>query len=227
MTMEDSTQNGEPIRVIVADDHPVFRDGLKSLLDSIPDTQFVADASTGEEAIEKAESSQPDVVLMDIRMPGLNGIEATRRIVETSPGTAVLMLTMLEDDDTVFAAMKAGARGYLLKGADQAEIVRAVKAVASGEAIFGPAIATRMMSYFSTRDPATHSAALPDLTAREIEVLGLIAQGLTNATIARQLVLSPKTVRNHVSNIFSKLQVADRVQAAIRGREAGLGGNRL
>lgn len=210
------------IRVLIADDHPVYRDGLRTLLTSQPDTEVTGEAGTGEEAIAMAASTRPDVILMDIKMPGINGIEATRRILQSNPGIAVLMLTMFEDDDSVFAALRAGARGYLLKGADQTEILRAIKAVASGEAIFGPAIATRLIRYFNPQQRQPHPA-FPDLTEREKEVLGLIAQGLSNADIARQFFLSPKTVRNHVSNILGKLQVADRTQAALRAREAGLG----
>ncbi|MBI4340250.1 MAG: response regulator transcription factor [Chloroflexi bacterium] len=214
-----------PIRVLIADDHPVYRDGLRTLLTSLPDTEVAGEASTGEEAVALAASSMPDVALMDINMPGMNGIEATRRINQSHPLVAVVMLTMFEDDDSVFAALRAGARGYLLKGADQAEISRAVRAAASGEAIFGPAIATRLMNYFAAR-PAAPPSAFPDLTQREREVLALIAQGLSNTDIARRFYLSPKTVRNHVSNILGKLQVADRVQAALRAREAGLGNDR-
>lgn len=213
------------IRVLVVDDHPVYRDGLRALLTSIPDIEFGGEAGTGEEAVALATSAQPDVVLMDIKMPGMNGIEATRRITPSSPHVAIVMLTMFEDDSSVFAAMRAGARGYLLKGADQAEILRAIRAVASGEAIFGPAIATRLMNYFASGKP-TPPSAFPDLTEREREVLALIAQGMSNTDIARRLYLSPKTVRNHVSNILGKLQVADRVQAALRAREAGLGDSR-
>ena len=213
------------IRILIADDHPVFRDGLKALLASVADTQVVGEAATGEEVIAEAAGVQPDVVLMDIQMPAINGIEATRRILDASPHIAVLMLTMFEDDDSVFAAMRAGARGYLLKGADQDEILRAIRAVAGGDAIFGPAIARRMMSYFAAVRPSAPAQSLSDLTDREREILNLIAQGLSNSEIAARLVLSPKTVRNHISNIFSKLQVADRVQAALRARDAGLGHN--
>ncbi|MBI2918836.1 MAG: response regulator transcription factor [Chloroflexi bacterium] len=213
------------IRVLITDDHPVYRDGLHTLLTSLPDTEVAGEAGTGEEAIAIAASTEPDVILMDINLPGMNGIEATRRITQSQPNVAVVMLTMFEDDDSVFAAMRAGARGYLLKGADQAEILRAVRAAASGEAIFGPAIATRLMNYFASGKP-TPPSAFPDLTEREREVLALIAQGMSNTDIARRLYLSPKTVRNHVSNILGKLQVADRVQAALRAREAGLGDSR-
>ena len=213
----------DPIRVVIADDHPVFRDGLRGILASAPDIEVVAEAATGDEAVDAAAAHQPDVVVMDLHMPDLNGIEATRRIVHHSPHVGVLVLTMLEDDASVFAAMRAGARGYLLKGADKTEIVRAVQAIASGEAIFGPAIAHRVIDYFAADNSADPPLAFPELTDREREVLDLIAQGLNNDTIARQLFLSPKTIRNHVSNIFTKLQVADRAQAIVRAREAGLG----
>ena len=214
----------EPLRVLLADDHPVFRRGLRMLLDAQPDgAEIVGEASNGTEAVELARELQPDVVVMDLQMPELNGIEATQRIVEESPHIGVLVLTMFEDDDSVFAAMRAGARGYLLKGADQAEIVRAIHAVGSGEAIFGPHIARRVMDFFSGERTAV---PFPELTAREREVLELVAQGRSNADITRTLVLSPKTVRNHVSNVFTKLQVADRAQAIVRAREAGLGSGR-
>jgi DNA-binding NarL/FixJ family response regulator len=216
----------ESVRILIADDHPVFRDGLRALLGTVPDCELVGEAANGDEAVVLATSLQPDVVLMDIRMPGLDGIEATRRIVHTSPHIAVLVLTMFEDDESVFSAMRAGARGYLLKGADQSEILRAVRAVASGEAIFGPAIARRLMDYFSAPRVGLPAQAFPELTEREGEVLELIARGRANQEIAHQLFLSPKTVRNHVSNIFSKLQVADRAQAIVRAREAGMGGER-
>jgi DNA-binding NarL/FixJ family response regulator len=216
----------EPIRILIADDHPVFRDGLRALLGTVEDCELVGEMATGEEAVTAAAQLQPDVVLMDIRMPSLDGIEATRRIVHTSPHIAVLVLTMFEDDESVFSAMRAGARGYLLKGADQTEILRAIRAVASGEAIFGASIARRLMDYFLATRTGLPAQAFPDLTEREHEVLELIARGFANQAIAGRLFLSPKTVRNHVSNIFSKLQVADRAQAIVRAREAGLGGER-
>jgi DNA-binding NarL/FixJ family response regulator len=212
----------EPLRVLVADDHPLFRSGLRSALASLGDTEVVGEVATGEAAIERALELQPDVVVMDVQMPGVNGIEATRRIVEASPHTGVLVLTMFEDDDSVFAAMRAGARGYVLKGSAQDEIMRAIRAVAAGEAIFGPAIAQRLMDFFAS-SPDGPPPAFPDLTEREREVLELIAEGQSNQSIARRLFLSEKTVRNHVSNIFTKLQVADRAQAIVRAREAGLG----
>jgi DNA-binding NarL/FixJ family response regulator len=213
----------EPIRILIADDHPLFRDGLRGLLDSVADTEVIGEATTGDEAIAQAAALQPDVVLMDIKMPGANGITATRAIVHTSPHVGVLVVTMYEDDDFVFAAMRAGARGYVLKGANQAEMLRAIRAVANGEVIFGPGIAQRVIGFLSSPPPTVPARVFPELTERETEVLSLIARGRTNEEIAEHLSLSLKTVRNHVSNIFSKLQVADRAQAVIRAREAGLG----
>lgn len=213
----------EPIRILIADDHTLFRDGLRALLNSVADTEVVGEAATGEEAIAQAVALQPDVVLMDIQMPGTNGIEATRRILHTSPHIGMIVVTMFEDDDSVFAAMRAGARGYVLKGADQAEMLRVILAVARGEALFGPAIAERLMRFFASPRPAAAAQIFPELTDREREVLDLIAHGYNNAEIAERLVLSQKTVRNHVSNIFSKLQVADRAEAIVRARVAGLG----
>ena len=211
----------DSIRVVLADDHTLFREGMRSLL-NMTDVDVVGEAATGQDAVVMTEKLQPDVVLMDIQMPGMNGIEATRRIVATSPHVGVVVVTMFEDDDSVFAAMRAGARGYVLKGAGQAEMVRTIKAAARGEALFGPAIAGRLVSYFQqTRQQAT-ADLFPELTARELEVLELIAQGYNNETISHQLAISNKTVRNHVSNIFSKLQVADRAEAIIRARDAGL-----
>jgi DNA-binding NarL/FixJ family response regulator len=215
--------NADPLRVLVADDHPFFRDGLRSLLTSSSDTELVGEASTGEEAVSLVADLQPDVVLMDIQMPGMSGIEATRRIVQDSPHVRVLVITMFEDDGTVFRAMRAGARGYLLKGANYAEMLRAIKAVGNGEAIFSPGVAARLANFFAEIHPASSPQVFPELSDREREVLDLIAQGHKNPEIARRLYLSPKTVRNHVSNIVSKLQVADRTQAIIRAREAGLG----
>jgi DNA-binding NarL/FixJ family response regulator len=215
--------SNDQLRVLICDDHPVFRNGLRMLLSAQEGLDVVGDASTGREAVSRADELQPDVVVMDLQMPELNGIEATREIVATSPHVKVLVLTMFEDDDSVFAAMRAGARGYLLKGADQDEIVRAIEAVGSGEAIFGPRVAARVIEYVTTPQPTHAAQAFPELTARELEVLERIARGESNATIARHFVLSQKTVRNHVSNIFTKLQVADRAQAIVRAREAGLG----
>lgn len=216
----------EPIRILIIDDHPLFRDGLRVLLESVPDMQVIGEAATGEEVLVQAQTLQPDVILMDIKMPGLNGIEATRRILHTSPHICILMVTMFEDDDSVFAAVRAGARGYLLKGDVQEETLRAIRAIGNGEAIFSPAIAERLMHYFGNtqlagkRRPAQFC---PELTEREYEILTLIARRESNAEIAAHLVLSPKTVRNHVSNILSKLQVADRAEAMRAAWIAGLG----
>jgi DNA-binding NarL/FixJ family response regulator len=215
----------EPIRVLLADDHPVYRDGLAALLASVDGLDVVGTAQDGEVAVALAAELQPDVVVMDVQMPGLDGIEATRRLTAANPHIGVVILTMGEEDATLFSAMQAGARGYLLKGANQAEIVRAVTAVARGEAIFGPAIARRIAEFFAGGPAAGAAAeqAFPQLTAREREILELVAAGRSNAQIAATLFLSPKTVRNNVSNIFAKLHVADRAEAIVRAREAGLG----
>lgn len=215
----------ERTRILLADDHAIFRYGLRAMLSSLPEYEVVGEATTGEEAVALTAELRPDVILMDVQMPGKGGIEATRRILETSPGVGVIVVTMFEDDDSVFAAMRAGARGYVLKGADKEEVFTVVRAVARGEAHFGPEVAKRLMSFFSAPRPAATSEAFPELTAREREVLNLIAGGRSNAEITRQLFLSPKTVRNHISNIFTKLRVADRAQAIVRAREAGLGQN--
>ncbi len=210
----------ELLRVVVADDHPMFREGLRVLLGSAPQIALVGEAATGEQAVEMVLALQPDVVLMDLRLPDISGIEATRRIAAGAPHVGVLVITMFEDDESVFASMRAGAQGYLLKGADHDEIVRAIVAVAHGEAIFGPGVARRVLGYFAGASP---SPAFPELTVREREVLELVAAGRGNAAIARSLFLNDKTVRNHVSNILSKLCAADRAQAIIRAREAGFG----
>src|SRR5712691_12938030 len=214
------------IRVLIADDHPVFRYGLRALLLAEATTmEVVGEATTGEEVVTLAAKSLPEVILMDVNMPGLNGIEATRRILAATPQVGILMLTMFDDDDSVFAAMRAGARGYLLKGTEGEETVRAISIVSGGEAIFSPTIARRLMHYFGANRGLQRPAPpqdFPELTEREREVLMLIAQGYTNPAIAEQLVISPKTVRNHVSSIFSKLQVASRAEAIIRARDAGM-----
>jgi DNA-binding NarL/FixJ family response regulator len=212
-----------PLRVLIADDHPLFRHGIVALLSATPDMEVVGEASVGEEAVTLAVALQPDVILMDIQMPGVNGVEATRQILRQSPQARILMVTMFEDDASVFTAMRAGARGYVLKDTEKAELLRAIRAVGNGEAIFSPAIATRLLEFFSAPRPPLPPQAFPELTEREREILDLIAQGRNNAEIAHQLVLSPHTVRNYVSNIFSKLQVADRAQAIVRAREEGLG----
>ena len=209
--------------VLIAEDHPVFRDGLKALIASLAGAVVIAETADGTTAVDEAISLQPDVVVMDLNLPGVDGIEATRRITSTSPHIKVLVLTMFDDDESVFAAMRAGARGYLLKDADQGEIARAIEGVAKGEAIFGPAIASKVLAYFASSAWTRKVSAFPTLTEREHDVLELIAAGHNNLAIARRLVLSEKTIRNHVSNIFTKLQVADRAHAIIRAREAGLG----
>jgi DNA-binding NarL/FixJ family response regulator len=221
--MTDVPDAGPTIRVLIADDHAAFRGGLRALLETAGDVSVVDEAETGEDAVVAVRRSQPDVVLMDVNMPGIDGVEATRRIVDGSPHVAVLVLTMSDDDETVFEAVRAGARGYLLKGAQRAELVRAVRAVASGEAIFGPAVARRLMAYFARPAPRVDPAAFPELTDREREVLELIAQGRSNSEITATLGVSPKTVRNHVSNVFAKLEVRDRAEAIVRAREAGMG----
>ncbi|HKF85333.1 MAG TPA: response regulator transcription factor [Candidatus Limnocylindrales bacterium] len=214
---------GERIRVLVADDHDSFRAGLRSLLATAPDIEVAGEAATGHEAIRLAATAQPDVVLMDVNMPGLAGIEATRMLVDDAPHVAVLVLTMHDDDETIFAAVRAGARGYLLKGATRPEILRAVRSVAAGDAIFGPSVARRLMTYFAQPAPAGAERPFPELTEREHEILDLVARGRSNTEITGQLGLSPKTIRNHVSNVFAKLQVRDRAEAIVRAREAGLG----
>ena len=211
------------IRILIADDHGVVREGLRAVLGSESDMEVVGEAATGKEVVERAAELRPDVILMDIQMPELNGIEATRRILEANPDVGVVVLTMFEDDDSVFSVMRAGARGYVLKGTPPSEILKVVRAVAAGEAHFGPEIARRLMSFFSEPSPASTQDIFPELSAREVEILDLIAQGHTNAKIAARLYLSPKTVGNHISHIFTKLQVADRAHAIIRAREAGLG----
>ena len=213
----------ESIRVLIADDHPLYRDGLRAMLVAAPETELVSEATTGDEAMAQVADLQPDVLLMDLQMPGTNGIEATRRIRQTSPHIAILVVTMFSDDNSVFAALRAGAQGYILKGADRAELLRAITAVSRGEAIFSPTIAKRLMWHFATLSAERMPMVFPELTDRERVILEMIAQGRSTAEIASRLVLSPKTVRNHISNILSKLQVADRAQAIIRAREAGLG----
>jgi DNA-binding NarL/FixJ family response regulator len=216
-----------PVKVLIADDHVFYREGVRAFLDNTPDISVLGEANNGDEAIAKAKELNPDVILMDLKMPGTNGIEATRSIHETNPDTGILVLTMFDDDDSVFAAMRAGARGYLLKDADKDDVVRAIVAVQKGEAIFSPAIAQRMIQYF-TASPAHQSASrkqdeFAELTERELEILELIAQGNNNLAIANRLSLSIKTVQNYVSSILTKLQVVDRAQAIVRAREAGFG----
>lgn len=214
--------NEAPTRIVVVDDHPVFRMGMVALLGSIPGFEIVGEAESADEAIAVCRSSAPDVVLMDLQLGTTSGVEATRQITETHPGVGVLVVTMMDDDDSVFAAMRAGARGYLLKGAGPTDIQRAVEAVRRGEVLLAPQVASRAIG-FLTGARREGPVPFPDLTDREREVLDLVAEGLDNAAISRRLSVSPKTVRNHLSNVFTKLQVADRSQAIVRAREAGLG----
>ncbi len=209
------------IRVVIADDHPVVRDGLSALLASVPSVTVVGVAADGREAVEAAVTLRPDVLIMDIQMPELTGVEAARQITRAAPGVAVLMLTMFDDDYSVLAAMRAGARGYVLKGAQQDEIIRAVHAVAAGEAIFGPGVARLVLGLVAA--PPAAEVPFEDLTGREREVLDLVAAGVRNAEIARRMSIAPKTVANHISAIFAKLQVTDRGEAIILARDAGLG----
>ena len=213
----------ETIRVLLVDDHPVFRHGLRALLASLGIVDVVGEGASGEDAVELAQQLRPDVVVMDLHMPGLGGVDATRHITAAIPGIGVLVLTMFDDDDSIFAAMRAGARGYLVKGADTPDVIRAITAVAEGEAIFGPSVATRVLAFLTRPLSAYDEQRFPELTSRERETLDLLAAGCSNTEIARRLYLSPKTVRNNVSSIFTKLQVADRAHAIVRARAAGLG----
>jgi DNA-binding NarL/FixJ family response regulator len=213
----------EPIRLIIADDHTFYREGVRTILHTVAGIEVIGEATTGAEVIALAKEQQPDVILMDIKMPGLNGIEATRQILLSKPQIKILVLTMFEDDDSVFAAMRAGARGYLVKDADQEELVRAIQAVYRDEAIFSPAIAKRMIQYFAALPKTASALSFGELTEREREILHLMARGRSNAAIANTLSVSLKTVQNYVSNIFSKLQVADRAEAIMRAHDAGLG----
>jgi DNA-binding NarL/FixJ family response regulator len=209
------------IRVLLADDHPLVRQGLRAVFSTAADIEIVGEVSDGAEAVRAAARTAPDVVVMDLQMPGLHGIDATARITVARPATAVLVLTMYEDDDTVFAAVRAGALGYLVKGADGADILAAVRAAATGQPVFGAALAGRLRAWFAA--PPPREAPFPELTARELEILDRLAAGLSNGDIARALHLSVKTVANNVSTILGKLHVAQRTQAIVRAREAGLG----
>lgn len=215
------------IRVLIADDHALFREGLRALLNAMSDIEVVGEASDGEDAITQVKNIQPDVILMDINMPRVNGIEAMRLILNAHPNLGIIMVTMLEDDASVFAAMKAGARGYLLKGAHHEDVLQAIRTVAGGQVVFGPGVAARMMAFFQnmsiTPKPSATPDAFPELTSREREVLELMSHGASNKDIAEKLFISGKTVSNHITNIFSKLQVVDRAQAVLRARDAGLG----
>ncbi len=219
----------EPVRVLIVDDHPVYRDGLTRLLSELPGFDVVGTAGDGNQAVELADLLAPDVIIMDLRMPGLDGIEATRRITATNPDIGIVVLSMFEDDELVFAAVRAGARGYLLKDADDEQIGAVVRGIARGEAIFGPGTAQRLLDLLAHLPPnpaITASARFPQLTIREHEVLELLARGRRNTEIAEELFLSERTVRNYVSNIFTKLQVADRAQAITAARDAGIGDTR-
>lgn len=215
----------QPLHILIADDHPVFRHGIRTLLETTPEVEVVGEATTGIEAVALAEALQPDVILMDLNMPGLSGLEAIRRIAQTSPHIRILVVTMFHDDASVFTAMRAGARGYILKDAEKSEMIRAIQAVGNGEAIFSPIIASQLIAFFASPFPLASKDIFPGLTDREREILHLLATGASNAEIAHHLTLSTKTVSNYVSNIFSKLQVADRAEAIIRARDAGLGQN--
>lgn len=218
----------DTIKLLIVDDHTLFRDGLRAIFLAVPDIEVIGEAATGEAAIQAALAQTPDVILMDIQMDDMNGIEATRHILETLPETKIIMLTMLEDSESLFAAMMAGARSYVLKGADKAEVLKTIRAVAAGDVLFGSSIANRVADYFRNLNAtvlaqSTEDRSFAELTEREMEILDLIARGLNNHEIAGRLHIAVKTVSNHISNIFNKLQVVDRAQAIIKAREAGLG----
>lgn len=219
----------ENIRILIADDHALFREGLKALFSATEGIDIAGEAATGEETIILSVETKPDVVLMDINMPGKSGIQAAREILNSDPEIGVIMVTMIEEDAALFAAMRAGARGYVLKGAHHRELLQTVRAVASGQVLFGPSTANRIMGFFQDfdvdRKPSLPEESFPELTPRELDVLDLIAQGANNSQIAEVLVITEKTVRNHITSIFNKLQVIDRSQAIIKARDAGLGDN--
>lgn len=212
----------KPLNVLIADDHPLFRKGIRALIETMPDVTLVGEAQSGQEAVEMALAHQPDIVLMDLHMPGGSGLSATRELNKRSSNIRILVVTLYEDNDSIFTALRAGAHGYILKYADEEEMMRAIRAVGEGEAIFSPAIATRLIDYFAAARLQVPPEIFPELTDREREVLALIARGESNAAIAEELVITLKTVRNYVSNIYNKLQVTDRAQAALRARDAGL-----
>ncbi len=213
----------DTLQVLIVDDHPLFRKGMRVLLESISDCIVIGEADTSEAAVELAIQLQPDLILMDLQMPGGSGLDATREITRMSPHIQILVVTLFEDNDSIFAALRAGARGYILKDTDEEEMIRAIQAVGNGEAIFSPSIANHLMDFFSSSRKQIPSDVFPELTNREREILELIAVGESNPSIAENLVISLKTVRNHVSNIYSKLQVVDRAQAVVKARESGLG----
>lgn len=216
----------DTIRLLVSDDHALFREGLRALFSATPGIEVIGEAATGEETLALAEALQPDIILMDINMPGMDGIQTTRRVLRANPTIGVIMVTMLEEDAPLFSAVRAGARGYVLKGARHQELLQTVRAVARGQVLFGPSTASRIMGFFHDIEadlkPSAPEETFPELTPRELEVLELVAQGAKNSEIAEQLVISNKTVRNHITSIFAKLQVADRAQAIILARDAGL-----
>ncbi len=211
------------VRVLIADDHPVFRFGIRALLEATHDMTVVGEATSGDEVIALAGELHPDIVLMDVRMPGINGIDATRRILHTRPQVRVLVVTMFEDDSSVFAAMRAGARGYVLKEATNEEIVQAIRTVGNGGAIFSPAIATRLIAFFAQPHFSIPKTIFPELTDREREILDLLTRGQSTTELGNRLGLSTKTISNYISNILTKLQVTDRAEAIVRARDAGLG----
>lgn len=215
-----------PVRVVVADDHPMYRYGVRAVLAAAPEVEVVGEAGTGQELLALVDRETPDVVLTDLAMPDLDGAAATAALLRMHPELPVLVLTMHDDDESVFKALRAGARGYLLKGADRAQLVHAVLAVAGGEAVYGASIARRIVAFYTGGEPRPAAVPFPQLTTREREVLELLATGRRNSEIARRLDLSEKTVRNHVSTVLLKLQVPDRTAAAVRARDAGLGTNR-
>jgi DNA-binding NarL/FixJ family response regulator len=212
-----------PVRIVIADDHPMFRYGLRAVLAAAAEVEVVGDAADGGELVVLVEQTRPDVVLTDLAMPGLDGATAARQILDRFPGIGVLVLTMHEDDEALFGALRAGARGYLLKGADREEIVRAVLAVAAGDAVYSATVARRIVGFFTSAHQSYTAQVFPELTTREREILDLVAAGLGNHEIARRLVLSEKTVRNNVAAILTKLQLPDRAAAVARARDSGLG----
>lgn len=217
---EDLDATGDAIHVVIVDDHDVVRRGLRSLLDTVDDVRVIAEAATGNDAIRLAAELVPDVMLLDLQMPDGHGIDATRQITADHPNVAVVILTMFDDTDSIDAALRAGARGYLLKGASQDDVVDAVRAVARGHVILGPGAAERLLQRLTA--PGRRHDLFPELTDRERDVLTLLADGLDNRTIGKQLNLSAKTVANNVSNILTKLQIATRAQAIVTARRAGL-----